>query len=172
MGDHKGEAFASLVVAHEKAMFRVILRLLPNVNDAEDALQEALLTTWRKWKRFESHPRPDLLLLRICTDAALDVLRKLAKRNARERRLDDGNTYATRNPSPREATEAEGIRRRLLYEIARLPRRQSLAMFLCLVEERSYSEAAQILDCTKATARSHVSKGVAKLRTVFEGLPL
>jgi len=164
MDEGSREAFLEQVRPQRSRMIRVISRLLRNADDAEDAFQDALLLAWRKFKQIRSHPRPDLLLLRIGADSARERLRKRNRCRSREQRLDTVEEVVDYDASPREASEREEQERRLIEQIARLPRQQSLAVVLRFVEERSLAEVATILECSESTARSHVSRAVRRLR--------
>jgi RNA polymerase sigma-70 factor (ECF subfamily) len=43
------EEFVALFVRHEAAIHSFILTLLPRLDDAEDVMQQASLTMWRKF---------------------------------------------------------------------------------------------------------------------------
>ncbi len=164
MNESRREAFLSIVKPVRIRMFRAIWRVIRNCDDAEDVLQEALLTAWNKFERVRKHTRPDLLLLRIGTDKAIDLLRKRMRKQDREGPLEDLPPQPAEYDSPREALEEKEQRRQLLEKIAALPRKQALGVFLRYIEECSHREIASTLGCREATARSHVSKGVAKLK--------
>lgn len=51
--------------------------------------------------------------------------------------------------------------------MGRLPRKQALAVLMRVVQEQSYADIAAALGCTEQTARSHASKGRARLRQVL-----
>jgi hypothetical protein len=54
-------------------MIRAIWRI---VQDAEDAMQNALAITRTRWERVRGHIRPQAQIMKICIDAAYDVLRR------------------------------------------------------------------------------------------------
>lgn len=71
------KADLSIVIAPIKdRMFATVWRILRHPQDAEDALQNALVTIWRRRTQVESHPAPHALILRICADAAIDQFRR------------------------------------------------------------------------------------------------
>lgn len=47
------EQFVTLFTVHQRRIFQYILSLLPNVQDAEDVLQETNLILWRKFPTFQ-----------------------------------------------------------------------------------------------------------------------
>jgi RNA polymerase sigma-70 factor, ECF subfamily len=69
-------AFESLVMPHWGALLRVTQRILRNREDAEDAVQNALLDAFRNLNRFEGRSRFSSWLTRIAMNAALMRLRE------------------------------------------------------------------------------------------------
>ena len=64
-------------------MIGSIWRIVRNPQDAEDAMQDALLTILKRWDRISKHASPQSLVLKICVDAAYYVTR----RKIRNRRI-------------------------------------------------------------------------------------
>ncbi len=160
--DRRKSIFTNRTKPLQARMIRIIWRLLRNADDAEEVLQDVMMAVWRKLERIESHSHPDLLVLRITVDAALDKFRK----RSRERELTIGllDVVPDGIPTPREEMNQKELLNRVLENITSLPQQQSVAVFLRLIEELSFTEIAAALDCQEATARSHHSKGIAQLR--------
>ncbi len=68
-------AFRTLVEAHRAELHAHCYRMLASWQDAEDALQEALLRAWRALPGFEGRSTLRAWLYKIATNAALDVAR-------------------------------------------------------------------------------------------------
>jgi hypothetical protein len=62
--DQRQQAYERLIAPLETRMIRAIWRIVGNPDDAEDALQDALTVTWRRWDRLQAHPNTDALILR------------------------------------------------------------------------------------------------------------
>ncbi|MBM7440265.1 RNA polymerase sigma factor [Streptomyces sp. HB132] len=69
------EAFADLVRRHAPALVRMATRMLGNVPEAEDAVQEALISAWRKLPEFQRQSTFGTWVYRIVTNRCLNVLR-------------------------------------------------------------------------------------------------
>ncbi len=67
---------ANLIAPVRDRMLATVWRILRHPQDAEDALQNALVTVLRRRTQIESHPAPHALILRICADAAIDQFRR------------------------------------------------------------------------------------------------
>lgn len=72
----KKAELAILIAPVKDRMVATVWRILRHPQDAEDALQNALVTIWRRQTQVESHPVPHALILRICADAAIDQFRR------------------------------------------------------------------------------------------------
>lgn len=144
-------------------MIRAIGRIVDDADDAEDALQNALTTIWQKQARMRRHGNPEAIILKVCIDAAYDVLRN----RARTKRLTvalQSDDIQDSSASPSEQLSAIEARQRLLTAVLELPRNQSLAIHMRYVEELSYSEIAAALGCAESTTRKHVERGLSRLR--------
>jgi RNA polymerase sigma-70 factor (ECF subfamily) len=156
------EVYEQLILPLEKKMIRTIWRVVRNQTEAEDTLQEALTTIWKRLDRILRHPNPDALILKICLDTAYDSLRKW-------------NYPATHDlyslaqlPSPTKPDSIEPLQRQetkveILDAIAQLPKKQAVAVLMRMVQEESYKDIAQVLGCSEGTVRIHVLRGRKRL---------
>lgn len=148
----------------EPQMMRCVWRITQHPDDADDALQEALIRIWKQLPRIRSHPNPSALILRICSHAACDIVRSRSRWN-RDPSLPDGSDIAA------EASDAQSInserRDQITAAIARLPERQAAAVSLRFILSCTYEDVAQALGCAVPTARVHVARGLARLRDVL-----
>src|SRR5690242_21789545 len=78
LGDE--DAFAGLIAPYRAPLHVHCYRMLGSVEDAEDALQDALLRAWRGLPRFEGRSSVRTWLYRVATNASLDVAAKRAPR--------------------------------------------------------------------------------------------
>src|SRR5262245_42545426 len=130
--------FDDLIHGLESRMIRAIARIVDNPHDAEDALQNALTTIWQNLSRMRQHPNPEAVILKVCIDAAYDVLRN--RRRAKRLEINLPSEHVGSTTSPAEELAAIEARQRLLAAVLELPRNQSLAVHLRYVEELSYAE--------------------------------
>ena len=154
--------FERLVLPHRDRMMRTVWRILRDPDLAEDALQEALATLWRKLPALRRHPNPEALVLRVAIDAARDQLRTRLRRERRTMALE---TFGD-GPGVEEADRVEraAVIREVLTAVQRLGHQQCTAILLRAVEEAPYRTVAEALGCSEATARVHVQRAREKLR--------
>ncbi|MBV9599857.1 MAG: sigma-70 family RNA polymerase sigma factor [Chloroflexi bacterium] len=73
-------AFSQVVASYRPALQAHCYRMLGSVQDAEDALQDALLNAWRALPRFEARSSLRSWLYRIATNACLKTIARRPKR--------------------------------------------------------------------------------------------
>jgi RNA polymerase sigma-70 factor (ECF subfamily) len=166
--DDPAADYARVVQPLEGRMIQSVWRILRDADDADDALQSALATLWRKWDGLRRHANPEALVLRVCIDAAYDQLRQRARRRRREQAGAGAEADGTAEPSRQ--IEQQETEREIMMAIAGLPGKQRVATYLRLVEGREYEEIAKVLNCGQPTARKHVERGRAKLQVALAHL--
>lgn len=159
-----------LIQPIEDRMIRTAWRILRDPDDAKDAMQETLGTVWKRLRRIRRHPNPHALILKMCADAAHDTLRRKIRRRKRECGGADLGNLPDRSANPaRRALDSERAEH-IRVAIAQLPRHQSVAVTMRLIQEQSYSAISEVLGCNAGTARVHVARGRAKLRVLLADL--
>jgi RNA polymerase sigma-70 factor, ECF subfamily len=165
-------AFNALVTRHQRAVFSVCLRLLRDVQIAEDATQDTFVRAWQAIDTFRGGlARP--WLLRIATNRAYDLLRARARRPADSL---DAELYEVEPDWTSQAPAAEdpeifAARTELSGELetalGRLPEDQRLAIILADVQGYGYEEIASITGVAVGTVKSRISRGRARLRVIL-----
>ena len=145
---------------------RAVWRITQNADDADEAFQEASIQLLRRLPRLRVHPNPGALVLRICIDAAWDVVRRKIRTRRRERSLDAAIVDPTSRDGPVGVLDDER-RQAVTAAIAKLPQQQAAAVAMRVLLACPYDEIAQALDCAEATARVHVARGLGRLRQLL-----
>jgi RNA polymerase sigma factor (sigma-70 family) len=161
--DYEG-IFEALIAPMESRMMRCIWRIVRSRELAEDTLQEALTTIWKKLPTVRRHPNPQALILKICINAACDSLRR-RRRSLRHVEISIlSSAPAPSGQGAMSAVAAKEMEDEVLEAIGRLPRKQALAVLMRVIEGESFEVIARTLGCSEITARIHVSQGRARLR--------
>jgi RNA polymerase sigma factor (sigma-70 family) len=130
-------------------MIRSVWRFTRNAQDAEDAMQNALLVIWKRRHRIARHAVPHSLVLKICAQAACDI----ARRRARDRRKiepdDSGQQVADRALSPSEELASSELCGEIFRAINRLARSQAVAFGLRVFERVPYGESRRPWDAAR-----------------------
>jgi RNA polymerase sigma-70 factor (ECF subfamily) len=174
------DAFADLVAPHRRELTMHCYRMLGSVDDADDAVQEALMAAWRGLSGFEGRSSLRSWLYRIATNVCL----RMAQR--RPRRLLSWDRGPARDPvgdlgSPVtddhwldpwiEAGDdpAEWYARREAIELAyvaalqRLPPNQRAVLILRDVLDFPAADTAELLDTSIASVNSALQRARATL---------
>ncbi len=163
-------AFECLVMPHCDALLRATRRILRNREDAEDAVQTALLEAFRNLHGFHGHSRFSSWLTRIAMNAALMRLR--VSRRKRETSLDEVNEMGkvrarfhpveTRLNPEQEYLSKEG-RALLAKGLEKLGRLDVEVLNLRNVQELSAKETAKLLELPLATVKARLHRARTKL---------
>ncbi|HQY99097.1 MAG TPA: SigE family RNA polymerase sigma factor [Propionicimonas sp.] len=157
------ETFDDFVRARTDSLLRLACLVTRNWEDARDATQDALAKLYPRWSKLESVDYRDAYVHRAVVNASLTVLRRVG----RERPVGEltGLPPAAWGDPARDVANADEAWR-LLGE---LPPNQRAAVVLRFYRDLSFAEIADALGCREATARSHVHRAMATLRSRLEG---
>lgn len=161
-------AFETLLRRHERAMFGTSLRLLGRSADAEDAVQEAFIASWRRLPEFRGDARFSTWLYRIVTNRSLNELRR-RKPAASLDEEDDGPVPAglVQTGGPERQAERSAMMEALQSALAELPESLRVCWLLREVDHRSYDEIAEIVGVPEPTVRGRIARARTKLAEVM-----
>jgi RNA polymerase sigma factor (sigma-70 family) len=161
------QLFEELIEPIKGQMIATVMRIVRDPHEAEDVMQIALTAIWRKLARIHRHPNPQAYVMRICISRSYDAMRRSRRMANKVLMLESAGLEALPDPSAQSADDLE--RERAVHTaLFSLPGRQGKALLLRVAEKRSYETIADILGCSPATARSHVSKARERLRMILE----
>jgi RNA polymerase sigma-70 factor, ECF subfamily len=152
-----------LLAGHRFRLYRTALRILRNPEDAEDAVQNALLNAIRHIDQFEGRSKFSTWLTRVVINQAL-----MARRSKHAHRLipledcisiDKGQEaplIRDLQPDPERVCSSSEIRALLNEEFSRLPACQRSAFRLRYIDGLSCAEAGQSLGISVAALKSRV----------------
>jgi RNA polymerase sigma-70 factor (ECF subfamily) len=177
------EAFGLLFRRHRDRLWAVALRTMGDPEEAADALQDALVSAFRRAESYRGDAAVTTWLHRVVVNACLDRLRR-RKVRAADSLPDDLREYADRgalstststSPSRDVADPADLVldaeqRTLVLRALDTLPPDQKSALVLVDMEGYPVEEAARILECPSGTVKSRCSRGRARLATLLGDL--
>ena len=160
-GDH--QAVETLFRRYQRPLFQTALRVLGNTEDAEDALQDGLLSAYRNLKRFEGRSQFSTWLTRIVINAALMRRRSAKARPAvsldeppREDELPATDRFADDGLTPEQVFANTEIREMLSENLDQLSPLLRTAFVLREVQGYSTGEAAKKLGVTENTLKARL----------------
>lgn len=155
-------AYSVLVRRHQRAVHRHLLRMVGVPDDAMELTQEVFVRAWQALPQWEPSARFRTWLLRIASNAALDLLRR--RRTVEFVPLDDGvGEAADPAAGPERKAQAAQELRRLEAALARLTPEHREILLLREIEDLSYEELASVLALTVGTVKSRLARARAAL---------
>ena len=170
-------AFEELIRLFGGRMLAAARRILGSEEDAQDALQEAFLSAFRKIDTFAGQSKLGTWLHRIAINAALMKLR--SRRRRREQEIDEllpkftpGGHFEETPGRWGEAADGPAIRHEIQdvvrAGIDRLPENYRIALYLRDIEELSNDELAEQLGVTVNAAKIRVHRARMALKEVLD----
>jgi len=157
------QAVEALFRRYHRPLFQTALRVLGNTEDAEDALQDGLLSAYRNLKRFEGRSQFSTWLTRIVINAALMRRRSAKARPAvsldeapREEELPASERFADDGPTPEQVFQSTEIREMISENLDELSPLLRTAFVLREVQGYSTGEAAKKLGVTENTLKARL----------------
>lgn len=173
VADRRAE-FERVALVHASALFGTAVRLTHNERDAEDLVQDALLSAYKSFEQFEPGTQCKAWLFKILTNTFINKYRRrVLESNVAQAMQRDGETGVMSADAKRSARDAEETLSYALMggaiqrALADLPDEFRLAVVLCDVEEFSYREIADIMDCPVGTVMSRLHRGRKLLQTAL-----
>ena len=166
--DERDRRFAEMAERQARFMFRVAHGLLRSVQDAEDAVQEALLKLYRSdgWLRMEDEKA---FLARTVWRVGLDMV---ARRPRATEGLDDeaGREFAAVGESAEQSMMEKDERALLRRLIETLPEDLRQPLVLSAIEEMTSREVAIAMGIPEGTVRTRAMRARAELKRRFEAM--
>ncbi|HEY2854343.1 MAG TPA: sigma-70 family RNA polymerase sigma factor [Gemmatimonadaceae bacterium] len=159
-------AYDMLVRRHLGRATAVARRLLGNIEDAEDLVQESFVRALDRIATFDANRAFAPWFYRLLINAGLNARKARALRAAEPEQRE----FASRGASPLEMTERQEIRDRFAAALHALPPRQRLVVAMFEVDGLSTAEIADALGISRETVRWHHHQARQSLRKALEPL--
>lgn len=156
------EAYSEIVHRYQQYIYHLSLSFLGNRNDAEDAVQEIFLKTYRSLNTFSISRRFKPWIYSI----AINQLKSCYRSN--KRRVAIGRIELNQDlpdyPDPEKLTELNSIRETVRRAIQRLPVNLKEVTILYYLEELKIAEIGEILGIGRENVKSRLDRSRKKLR--------
>jgi RNA polymerase sigma-70 factor (ECF subfamily) len=156
-------AFGQLIDRYWAALVAYATRIGDSEDDAEDAVQTALIRVWQKRDTWRIDGSVRALVFRIVRDAMLDQSKATARRARRDGRQARQGTPSV--PTPEEELARSDLQAALAAAVAGLSERRRAVYQLTRVDGLSYREAAEVLGISSQTAANHLSAALSELHS-------
>jgi RNA polymerase sigma-70 factor, ECF subfamily len=157
------EAFGTLFLRHRDRLWAVAVRTLSDPEEAADALQDAMISAFRRAESFRGDSAVTTWLHRIVINACLDRLRRKSARPAADgadERVLDALALGHAAPDPSAASDTSLD---VMSALRMLPHDQQAALVLVDMLGYPVADAAEILEVSPGTVKSRCARGRARL---------
>jgi RNA polymerase sigma-70 factor, ECF subfamily len=168
------EAFLLLYRRHQGALYRFALRMTGSAWGAEEIVQDVFMTLMREPKKYDpARGTVGAFLYGIARNRVLKHLERTPREVPLEEKNEDGTgagIVLEDGFTPAMWAEKRERMERVRMAVQELPVEFRETVVLCELEEMSYEEAAQALECPIGTVRSRLHRGRALLLAKLEML--
>ena len=170
-------AFGQVVRDFGPQLLAVARRFLQHEQDAQDALQDAMLSAFRGIDKFEGQSRLSTWLHRIVVNSALMKLR--SRKRKRERPIEDLMPKYKADGTPAgvvqdwatsfdTAVHDRELRQWIRDSIDQLPESYRTVLLLRDIEQRNTEETARLLDLSPSAVKTRLHRARIALRTLLK----
>lgn len=163
-------ALTKLYNSYGDIMYGLACQILGNHQEAEDLIQEILLSLWRNCSYNPQRGSFKSFLMLVVRSRAIDRLRS---RKTAQKVLDkSGQQLSRENVAniPFDKTVSDEIAQRVKIALAQLPEKQRQALEMSYFQGLSQQEISQQLDVSLGTVKSWFRLGFTKLRQSLQDL--
>lgn len=170
------QAYAMLMERYRKPVYHMVLKMVRNVDDAEDLTIEAFAKAFKNLHKFKKDYTFSTWLFRIATNNSIDFIRKkkLETMSLNTSYQDDSGTNVTidvkdKNLDPQElAIKTQKIELIQLF-VTKLPAKYQRLVRLRYFNELSYEEIARELDAPLGTVKAQLHRARELLQDLVKG---
>jgi len=167
-------AFEGLVIANQKNVYNLALKMTRNEDDALDLSQEAFVKAFKQLGNFRGDSRFSVWLYRLTYNLCIDFLRKKPKANIVSLNYEDetGETAPLEIPDLRNLPEDNALRNEMRKNITdsinELPLKHREMVTMREVTGMSYEEIASTLNINVGTVKSRLARARLKLIEILK----
>jgi len=153
------EKFKTLVDDCSKQVLNTAVRILGDVEQAQDVHQEVFMAIWRRWHKYNGRTNWNAYLYRVTVRKAIEFARR--SRSQQSLRQQKHNGLSEHKPDG--LMRAAELQKRLAGSLAELPKRQADAFVLSRIEGLDTRQIGEILGCSPETVRVHLHRALKRL---------
>ena len=165
------EAFNRLILRYQDFLFGIAFRILHDQDAAEDALQETLLSAFRKFDTFRGGSLKSWLA-RVMVNASYDEMRHTRRQrsvplelfNAAGEEIETSYWLVDSGAGPEEQFDGIELDRAVQDSLQTLPPLYRTVLVLVDIEGLSYEEAALIAGVPVGTVKSRLARARLQMR--------
>ncbi len=153
--------FEHSIASIKDKLFRFALKMMNNIEEAEDVLQEVLLKLWLQRKQLSEVKNLEAWSMHMTKNHAIDKLRC----RKYEEGIDVLMALPTKDANPEDDLQHRDMMAYIENIMQQLPEKQRMVIHLRDIEAYSYEEIAQILDLPLNQVKVNLFRARTFLRT-------
>ena len=157
-------AFGALVQGFRYSAMELAVRLLWDRELADEVVQDSFVKAWIQIKQLRQAGRFRTWFFRIVTNTALNYVRD--QRRYTDLQQNVARTRKDSDVSTRSYTQE--LNECLQAALAQLGEKEALAISLTGLEELSYGQAADVMNCSMTSLRQHLFRARKKLKVMLK----
>ena len=164
------DAFAQLVLRHQRRIFNLVFRMLQQYEEANEVTQETFFAAWQGLPSFRGDARFSTWLYRIAYNCCLKQLEQRKRDSALQTAIQAEQILQEESCDERAAEELETYERQALVRehLSLLPTKYRVVLILRHLQEMTYEEMAEILTIPIGTIKTHLFRARNLLKERLE----
>lgn len=168
--------FTSIATRQRPQLLREARAILHNEEEAEDAVQEALLSLWRWRERVDMNCEVEPLLRRILRNCCLNALHTRRRRQAMQTPFDELPGSILRSLTaltndPQATMEQKELEQRIRIALSQLPQRWQTILTMKLMDGLPNPQIAAILGLSETATSSLINRARQALMETLRTIP-
>ncbi len=153
--------FTKRILPIKDKLYRFSLRIVGNVAEAEDVVQEVLIKIWSKHQEMAQYQNVEAWCMKLTKNLSID---KLRSKHNRVGMLPESYELTSKASTPEELLQAKDTVAQIRTLIAELPEKQQMIIQLRDIEEMSYQEIAVALEISMDQVKTNLFRARKKIR--------
>ena len=163
MMQNKKEAFLKLIAAHKLIIYKICNSYCKNQYDRDDLSQEITYQLWKSYSHFNGTVKFTTWMYRVALNVAISFYRKTKKTEAIIQLAELDLEIEDKKNDSCELEKNINTLQQFINQLKELDK----ALMILYLEEKSYSEIAEILGITETNVATRISRIKDKLKQKF-----
>jgi RNA polymerase sigma-70 factor, ECF subfamily len=156
------KAFLKDISEHQGIILKVCSMYTNDRDDSEDLFQEIVLQLWKSYSGFRGEAKVSTWMYRIALNTAITRLRK-SKRRPDQHRMATENFNVAESAEDRLAIQMDAELQLAINSLNKFDR----ALMMLYLDEKSYSEMAEIMGITESNIGVKINRIKNKLKSIL-----
>jgi RNA polymerase sigma factor (sigma-70 family) len=157
------DEFLKLIYDNKRIIFKICNAYCYDSNNREDLAQEIIYQLWKSGNSFNNEHKFTTWMYRVALNTAISYYRKENKNNPLVPIKEYHENIEDKNDAANEVEENINLLQQFISELKELDR----ALMILYLEEKTYSEIAEILGITETNVATKISRIKEKLKQKF-----